>query len=108
MSDTNQGSDEVDGGKHGGARAEADAAARAEARGDDAEAARLNEQALRTDPEGVENQLLQGDGPVSPSDAGTADDSEVERMSREIRPHSDAPSRAGITGSGSGADGMGE
>ena len=108
MSDTNQGSDEVDGGKHGGARAEAAAAARAEARGDDAEAARLNEQALRTDPEAVENQLLQQDGTVPPADAGSADDAEIERMSREIKPHSDAPSRAGITGSGSGADGMGE
>ena len=108
MSDTNQGFDEVDGDKHGGARAEADAAARAQARGDDEEAARLSEQALRTDPESVENQLLQGEGTVPPGDSGTASDAEIDRMSREIKPHSDAPSRAGITGSGSGADSMSE
>ena len=108
MSDTTQGSDEVDGGKHGGARGEAEAALRAEADGDEAKAALLNEQAMRTDPEAVENLLAQQDTPVPAAEAGTATDEEVARISREIRPHSDAPSRAGITGPGSGADGMGE
>ena len=34
-------------------------------------------------------------------------DEEVERMSRTVQPHSAAPSRSGISGSGSGADGEG-
>jgi len=32
-------------------------------------------------------------------------DHEVELITQTIQPHSDAPSRSGITGSGSGADG---
>ena len=34
-------------------------------------------------------------------------DAEVERMTQTVQPHSDAPSRSGISGSGSGADGEG-
>ena len=34
-------------------------------------------------------------------------DEEVERMSRTVQPHSAAPPRSGISGSGSGADGEG-
>jgi hypothetical protein len=108
MSGTSQGSDEVDGRKHDDARREAEAASRAQARGERFQADRLSQQAVHTDPEAVENQLLQSDGPVPQADAGTADDAEIERISREIKPHADAPSRAGLTGSGSGADGMGE
>ena len=33
-------------------------------------------------------------------------DEEVRLMTATVEPHSDAPSRAGITGEGSGADGM--
>ncbi len=36
-----------------------------------------------------------------------ADDEEVERITQTVQPHSDAPSRSGISGSGSGADGEG-
>ncbi len=34
-------------------------------------------------------------------------DEEVAAISRTIKPHSDAPSRSGIVGAGSGADGEG-
>ncbi len=39
--------------------------------------------------------------------AGRDQDSAVERETQTVRPHGDAPSRAGITGGGSGADGEG-
>ena len=107
MSDTNQGSDEVDTGKHGGARQQAEAAERAYADGDDTKASDLLDEAMRTDPEGLAN-ALQDDGPSMPGDEGVATDEEVAAISRQVEPRSDAPSRAGITGSGSGADGMGE
>lgn len=108
MSDS-QGTDEVDGGKHGGARQQADAATRAQAAGDDTRAADLLDQALRTDPDGLADALAQ-DRDASPvqADSGTASDDDVAAISRQIQPASDSPSRAGITGSGSGADGMGE
>jgi hypothetical protein len=106
MSDS-QGSDEVDGNKHGGARQMADAATRAQADGRDAEAADMIDQASRTDPEGLANALAQDDdAPPLPGDADTPDDEEVAAISRTVQPHADAPSRAGITGSGSGADDM--
>ena len=107
MSDSTQGSDEVDTGKHGGARQQAEAAERAFADGDDTKAADLLDEAMRTDPEGVAN-VLEEDGPSMPGDEGVASDDEVAAISRQVEPHADAPSRAGITGSGSGADGMGE
>ena len=107
MSDTNQGSDEVDTGKHGGARDQAEAAERAYAEGDDAKAGELLDQAMRTDPDGLAN-VLKEDGPSMPGDEGVASDEEVAAISRQVEPKSDAPSRAGITGSGSGADSMGE
>ena len=97
-----------DGAKHESARHEAEAALRAQERGDNAEAERLFEQANRTDPEALEDVLQEGGAPLPSDTAGIPDDEEVARISREIKPHSDAPSRSGITPSGSGADGMGE
>ena len=114
MSDS-QGSDEVDTGKHGAARAQADAAMRASEAADDVadgdpaadelRSADMLDEALRTDPDGFANALAE-DGPALPGDRGTASDEEVARISRTIGTHDDAPSRAGITGSGSGADDM--
>ena len=52
-----------------------------------------------------------GPGEIPPDndvESGPANDREIELMSRQIEPGSDAPSRAGITGSGSGADSQGE
>ena len=109
MSDSTQGQDEVDGGKHGGARQIMDAAHRALAEGDDMRAGDLMDQALRTDPHGLADALTQDDtAPAPPGDGGMASDEDVAAISRTIQPRADAPSRAGITGSGSGADGMDE
>lgn len=108
-----QGTDEVDTGKHGAARQQAEAAERAEASAgaagadpaaDEARAAGLIDEAMRTDPDGLANALAE-DGPVLPGDGGTASDEEVAAISRTIGTGAGAPSRAGITGSGSGADG---
>ena len=108
MSDS-QGTDEVDGNKHGGARQFVDAANRALADNDDTKAGDLMDQALRTDPDGLADALAQDqDAAALPGDADMASDDEVAAISRTIQPGSDAPSRAGITGSGSGADGMDE
>ena len=108
MSET-QGTDEVDGNKHGGARQLMDAADRAVAEGDDTKADDLIDQALRTDPDGLADALAQDrDAAPLPGDADVPDDDEVAAISRTIQPKSDAPSRAGITGAGSGADGMDE
>ncbi len=114
MSDS-QGTDEVDTGKHGAARAQAEAAERAGAGAgdlrdadpgaDETRAGDLLDEALRTDPDGLANVLAE-DGPALPEDRGTASDEEVASISRTIGTHADAPSRAGITGSGSGADDM--
>ena len=108
MSDS-QGTDEVDGGKHGAARAMADAAQDPALRDDvDADDTRTNDlldTAMRTDPDGLANALAEG-GPVLPGDGGTASDEEVASISRTIGVHADSPSRAGITGAGSGADDM--
>ena len=114
MSDS-QGSDEVDTGKHGAARAQAEAAERATAAAqdsadadpvaDETRASNLLDEAMRTDPDGLADALAE-DGPALPGDGGTASDEEVASISRTIGTHADAPSRAGITGSGSGADDM--
>ena len=107
MSDT-QGTDEVDGNKRG-ARQEVDAATRAQAAGEDDRANELLDQALRTDPDGLADALAQDRGAAPlPGDMDAPDDDAVAAISRTIQPHADAPSRAGITGSGSGADGMDE
>ncbi len=93
MSDNQSGTDEVDSNKHGAARAQAET-------GD-------IDQAQHTDPDALATVLAE-DGPVISGDGGTATDAEVAQISRQISPGADAPSRSGITGSGSGADGMGE
>ena len=108
MPDT-QGTDEVDSNKRGSAGLEVDAAARAQAAGEDGRAADLLDQALRTDPDGLADALAQDrDAPPLPGDMDAPDDDAVAAIGRTIQPHAGAPSRAGITGSGSGADGMDE
>ena len=52
---------------------------------------------LRRIPEGVSSEAHQ--------EENAKNDREVAAMTRTVQPHSDAPSRAGVTGPGSGADG---
>jgi hypothetical protein len=99
--------------KHGQARSLVEAALRARREGDDDRADLLMEQAQRTDPQAVEDVLMEiGPRELSPDERpltpDTATDREIELMSRQIEPHADSPSRAGITGTGSGADSQGE
>lgn len=99
---------DYEGGKHDPARALAEKALRAEAAGDADEADRLFAEAEKTDPEAAAD-VLQDDMAIA--DATTADtrpasDEELAAMTTTVRPRSDAPSRAGITGPGSGADSM--
>ncbi len=88
------------------ARRLTEAAAEARAAGDEGRAAELLEQAERTDPEAVAEVMAEGgvtetaEAPLSDADA----DAEVAAISRTIEPGGAAPSRANITGSGSGAD----
>ena len=111
--DGNEGSgDEAAGGqgKHGAARALVEAALRAREEGDPDRADTLMDEATRADPQAVEDLLMElepaAPGPTDRADAGTASDAEVAAITRTIQPHADAPNRAGITGSGSGADDM--
>lgn len=113
MSDLVDGGDDAGAEKHGQARSLVEAALQARRAGEDDRADLLMDQARRTDPQAVEDLLMEiGPDELSPDGSGLADeagsDREVELMSRQIEPGSDAPSRAGITGSGSGADGQGE
>ena len=104
-----QGTDEVDGNKRGSARQAVDAAARARALGEDGRADGLLDQALHTDPDGLADALAQDRGAAPlPDDMDAPDDDAVAAISRTVQPHAGAPPRAGITGSGSGADGMDE
>ena len=91
--------------KHEQARRLVEAALRAQAAGDDAEAERLFDQAQRTDPEAVANVLQERDAALATDLAGapTADE-DVAAITETIEPHADAPSRAGVSGPGSGAD----
>ena len=72
------------------------------------EADRLFAEAGKIDPDAVANALA--DAAADPADTATGadmgpqDDDEIAAMSRTVLPGPDAPSRAGITGSGSGAD----
>ena len=105
-------------GRHGTAREFAERALAAEARGDQDEADRLFAQAERIDPEAVANVLAErrGDtggtaapqdlGPQQDQDLGPQQDEEVAAITRTVTGH-DAWPPAGITGSGSGADGEG-
>jgi hypothetical protein len=89
------------------------AALRARRNGEDDRADLLMEQARRTDPEAVEDILIE----IAPNErapderssaAETATDREIELISRQIKPGADAPSRAGISATGSGADSQDE
>jgi|GEM_PF-1028149 len=101
-------------GKHGTARRLVDAAGRAEREGRTEEAERLMDEATRTDPQAVEDALLESRASTGPRDPGrqaarrdAADgggDAAVAAISRTVEPGSDAPDRSGITGPGSGAD----
>lgn len=92
-------------GKHGQARQLADAALKAQREGRLDDADRLFAEATRADPQAVEDALMQSDEGAKYDAAEIGTDAEVASISRTIEPGSDAPSRAGITGSGSGADG---
>ncbi len=107
MSDTY---DQPDGtaGRHQTARTLAEQAIRAQSDGDDDTADRLFAEASRIDPDAVANALA--DAASDPSDGTTGtdaapqDDEEIAAISRTVQPGSDAPSRAGVGGRGSGAD----
>lgn len=91
--------------KHEQARRLAEAALRAQAAGDDAEAERLFDQAQRVDPEAVANVLQERDAALTADIADVpASDQEVAAITETVQPNSDPPSRAGISGAGSGAD----
>ena len=90
--------------KHEAARNMAEAAMRAEAAGDVEQAAALLDQAQKADPSAViETVSEHGDGAIPTA----ADYTPIATESETVLPHSAAPSRAGITGPGSGADGQG-
>lgn len=96
------------GGKHAAARQLAEQALRAQAAGDNEEADRLFSAADRADPQAVIAVLEEHrDGPAASGDAGPQDDADIAAQSRTVEPGSDAPSRAGISGRGSGADTQG-
>ena len=107
MSDEYSGQDGTEG-RHQQARTLAEQAIAAQARGDDEEADRLFDEAGRIDPDAVANALA--DAATSPADSATGtdaapqDDDEIAAMSRTVVPGSDAPSRSGVGGRGSGAD----
>ena len=110
MSDLIDGNDGAGAEKHGQARSLVDAALRARQAGEDDRADLLMEQARRTDPQAVEDALMEAMPNVLTADerdlaSGRASDEEVAAISRTVQPHAAAPSRAGITGPGSGADG---
>jgi hypothetical protein len=96
-------------GRHGAARLLAEQAVAAQTRGDEEEADRLFAEADRVDPDAVIAVLQERAGDPAPAgaDAMPQDDAEIAAMSRTIEPGSDAPSRAGVSGRGSGADGQG-
>ncbi len=88
--------------KHEAARRMAEAAMRAEQAGDTDRANTLIDQAEKTDPDAVVDVVEEMGG-------GTVPEGEVgdDLGSETVVPGSDAPSRAGISGSGSGADNQG-
>lgn len=91
--------------RHESARNMAEAAMRAEAAGDVEQAAALLDQAQRTDPDAVVEAVAENPDAAPPT--ADEDDSDLATMSETVVPGSAAPSRAGITGPGSGADGQG-
>lgn len=93
------------GGKHAHARQLAEQAVAAQARGDDDEADRLFAEANRADPAAVDAVLSEAVVTRQPPrPAGR--DRDVAATTRTLDPH-DAPSRAGVSGRGSGADNEG-
>jgi hypothetical protein len=103
MSDNADNPADSEAGKHAQARFLTEKALREEAAGNQEEADRLFSEAERTDPSAVEAVLRETGGHGAPEDA-PGNDEEIARVSREIKPRSAAPDRAGITDSGSGAD----
>ena len=99
------------GGRHAAARQMAERAIKAQAAGDDEEADRLFDEAARIDPDAVSAALAERAGDpgdaATGADAGMQDDAEIAALSRTLEPSSDAPSRSGVTGGGSGADQQG-
>lgn len=94
-------------GKHGRARQLAEAALRAEREGDSEKAEALFAEAERTDPMAVINLLQEREdqpGALSRDATDDPSDEEVARLTNQIEPQSDAPSRANVTGPGSGGD----
>ena len=96
-------------GKHGAARVLAEQAMAAQSRGDEDEADRLFAEADKVDPDAVIAVLEERGGSRTRHRVDTApqDDDEIAAMSRTVEPGSDAPSRAGVSGRGSGADSQG-
>lgn len=92
--------------KHEAARRMAEAALEARQAGEEDRADLLMEQAEKTDPDAVSDVIPEQSGAGVPgTDIMPQDDEEIAAMSHTVEPGSAAPSRAGITGSGSGADG---
>ena len=92
-------------GKHGIARRLVEASMRAQREGRLDEAERLLAEATHVDPEAVEEALAETRQGARLDAAEVGTDAEVAAMTRTVEPGSASPSRAGITGSGSGADG---
>lgn len=91
--------------RHLTARQLAEQAIAAEKSGDADEAARLFADADRVDPDAVIGVLQErANEPASNAPTEEQDDEEIAAMSRTVQPHSAAPSRAGVSGRGSGAD----
>ena len=96
------------GGKHAAARQMAEQALRAQAAGDGEEAERLFADAERADPQAVAAVLEEHrDDPAPATPEAPQNDAELAAESRTIQPGTDAPSRAGVSGRGSGADAQG-
>lgn len=96
------------GGKHAAARQLAEQALRAQAAGDEGKAERLFADAERADPQAVAAVLDEHrDDPAPAAAAAPQDDAELAAESRTVEPGADAPSRAGVSGRGSGADTQG-
>lgn len=99
-------SEDAEAAKHHTARDLAEASLRAARQGDQDEADRLMDQAVRTDPEAAANVLAENepDRPARHTSATPASDRSVAAEMRTVRPGTDAPDRAGISDNGSGAD----
>lgn len=95
------------GGKHGAARQLAEQALRAQAAGDGDEAERLFAAAERADPQAVIAVLEEHRDDPAATATAPQDDAELAAESRTVKPGTDAPSRAGVSGRGSGADSQG-